>query len=205
MVNKYNLNKGSLPIGLKIAVSTSVEGSKKVLQNVKEIKPETSMFDLRETSQDNVLSLMKKPDGIKLAICVCMYSETRSMLKSTLAGIAENIANLVAYEGMDPDDIGVFVMMDGIEKVDKSILDYYDELEKSSHIHLADNLVSSLTIQQIEDRRNEMSEDEMNAEEMKNVNNFLFETGELEVRNAMRFETIRANYLEVKQLRKTIE
>ena len=40
------------------------------------------------------------------------------MLKSTLAGIGENIANMVAYEKMDPDDIGVFVMMDGIEKVD---------------------------------------------------------------------------------------
>ena len=46
-----------------------------------------------------------------------MYSETKSMLKSTLAGIAENIANIVAHEGHEgigPDDIGVFVMMDGI-------------------------------------------------------------------------------------------
>lgn len=36
------------------------------------------------------------------------------MLKNTLAGISENIANLVAYEGLDPDDIAVVVMMDGI-------------------------------------------------------------------------------------------
>ena len=54
-----------------------------------------------------------------------MYSEDKKMLKSTLAGVAENVANLVAYEGLDPDDIGVFVMMDGIEKVDSSIISYF--------------------------------------------------------------------------------
>ena len=32
---------------------------------------------------------------------------------------------MVAYEGVDPDDIGVFVMMDGIEKVDESIIGYF--------------------------------------------------------------------------------
>lgn len=54
-----------------------------------------------------------------------MYSEDKKMLKSTLAGVSENIANLVAVEGIDPDKIGVFVMMDGIQKVDKSIVDYF--------------------------------------------------------------------------------
>ena len=81
---------------------------------------------MRDDHRDNLLSLMKKEGGIKLAICVCMYSEDKAMLKSTLAGIAENIANLVAYEGMDPDDIGVFVMMDGIEKVDRTVVDYFE-------------------------------------------------------------------------------
>lgn len=68
---------------------------------------------------------MKQQKGIKLAICVCMYSEDKKMLKNTLSGVADNIANMVAYEKMDPDDIGVFVMMDGIEKVDPSIIDYF--------------------------------------------------------------------------------
>lgn len=45
---------------------------------------------------------MKKAGGIKLAICICMYSEDKKMLKSTLAGVAENVANLVAYEGFGP-------------------------------------------------------------------------------------------------------
>ena len=71
---------------------------------------------------------MKKAEGIELAICVCMYSEDKKMLKSTIAGISENIANIVAYEGIDPDKIGVFVMMDGIEKLDSSIIGYFEEL-----------------------------------------------------------------------------
>lgn len=54
-----------------------------------------------------------------------MYSEDKKMLKSTLAGVSENIANIVALEGVNPDKIGVFVMMDGIEKVDKSVVDYF--------------------------------------------------------------------------------
>ena len=75
-----------------------------------------------------MLSLMKKTEGIELAICICMYSEDKKMLKSTIAGVSENIANLVAFEGLNPDKIGVFIMMDGIEKVDLSILEYFEEL-----------------------------------------------------------------------------
>lgn len=45
------------------------------------------------------------------------------MLKSTLAGVSENIAELVR-SGVNPDDIGVFVLMDGIEKVDSTVIDY---------------------------------------------------------------------------------
>jgi hypothetical protein len=48
------------------------------------------------------------------------------MLKSTLAGVSENISNLVLYQKMDPDKIGVFVLMDGIEKVDPSVVDYFE-------------------------------------------------------------------------------
>ncbi len=53
---------------------TAVEGS-------------TSFESLKETNQDNILSLMKIPEGIELAICVCMYSEDKKMLKATMAGI----------------------------------------------------------------------------------------------------------------------
>ena len=47
---------------------------------------------------------------------------------------------------MDPDEIAVFVMMDGIEKVDLSIIDFFDECEKRSNINLGNNIVSSLSI-----------------------------------------------------------
>lgn len=66
------------------------------------------------------------------------------MLKSTLIGIAENISNMVAYEHIPPDDIGVFVIMDGIEKVDKSIVEFFEDMEKSNHINLGDNVAPSL-------------------------------------------------------------
>lgn len=39
---------------------------------------------------------MKEEAGIELAICICMYSEDKKMLKSTLAGVAENISNIVS-------------------------------------------------------------------------------------------------------------
>ena len=45
--------------------------------------------------QDNLLTMMKRKEGIEVAICVCMYSENKRMLKSTLAGIKENIERIV--------------------------------------------------------------------------------------------------------------
>ena len=50
------------------------------------------------------------------------------MLKSTLAGIKENIERIVTQENICSDKIGVFVMMDGIEKVDPSIVEFFEEL-----------------------------------------------------------------------------
>ena len=56
---------------------------------------------------------------------------------------------MVAYEKIDPDDIGVFVMMDGIEKVDDSVVGYFQELERISNINLGDNIIPSLSMDQI--------------------------------------------------------
>ncbi len=47
------------------------------------------------------------------------------MLKDSIKGIEDNIATLIR-EGADPDSIAVFVLMDGIEKVDSSIPDYFE-------------------------------------------------------------------------------
>jgi hypothetical protein len=65
-----------------------------------------------------------------------MYSEDKKMLKSTLAGVSKNISNLVTREKISSDKIGVFVLMDGIEKVDSSVVDYFEELERMNNINL---------------------------------------------------------------------
>lgn len=60
-----------------------------------------------------------------------MYSEDKKMLKRTLMGIADNIDRLVD-EGISPDDIFVCIVIDGIQKVDESLFDYFEELERES-------------------------------------------------------------------------
>ena len=83
---------------------------------------------MKKNMQDNLLTMMKRKEGIEVAIFVCMYSENKRMLKSTLAGIKENIERIVTKENICSDKIGVFVMMDGIEKVDPSIVEFFEEL-----------------------------------------------------------------------------
>ena len=79
---------------------------------------------MRRAHQDNYVSLLKKPEGVELAICVCMYSEDKKMLKRTLMGITDNIDRLVD-NGISPDDILICVLIDGIQKVDESLLYYF--------------------------------------------------------------------------------
>lgn len=118
----------SLPAGLKIAHKESIYNNKYELFNVVQVPTGSSFKQMKENNQDNILTLMKEASGIELAICICMYSEDKKMLKSTLAGVAENISNLVAREKISSDKIGVFVLMDGIEKVDESVVEYFEEL-----------------------------------------------------------------------------
>ena len=112
------LKSNSLPSGLKIVVKESINLSKYELTDVLEIQAADSFEVMKANNQNNLLSLMKDKAGIQLAICVCMYSEDKKMLKSTLAGIQENIANIVSKQsrlhGITSDKIGVFVLMDGI-------------------------------------------------------------------------------------------
>lgn len=118
----------SLPSGLRIAVKNSICDNRYALKDIVILEEHTSYESLKENNQDNILSLMKTKEGLELAICVCMYSEDKKMLRNTLAGISENISNLIVHEGVEPDKIGVFVIMDGIEKVDSSVVEYFSEL-----------------------------------------------------------------------------
>lgn len=52
-----------------------------------------NMDDIKLAGCDNLISLLKPASksiksGLKVAICVCMYSEDKSMLKRTLSGIS---------------------------------------------------------------------------------------------------------------------
>jgi hypothetical protein len=40
-------------------------------------------------------------------------------------------------------------MMDGIEKVDPSIVEYFEELEKSNNINLGDNISTAMNAQDL--------------------------------------------------------
>jgi hypothetical protein len=121
-----------LPQGMLIAVKeTSVTDNKYKLSPLTEVNPQNSLEELRKQHQDNYISLLKKPEGLELAICICMYSEDKKMLKRTLMGIADNIDKLVD-SGISPDDIFVCIVIDGIQKVDESLFDYFEELERES-------------------------------------------------------------------------
>ena len=52
-------------------------------------------------------------------------------MKTTLAGIGQNI-DLLVRNGMDPDKIAVIVVMDGIEPVHPTVVEYFEDLERES-------------------------------------------------------------------------
>ena len=88
--------------------------------------------------------------------------------------------------------------MDGIEKVDSSVIDYFEELERSNNINLGDNIVPPLTIEEIANKALGLEQEEIQQMEIKNVNNYLFDIVELQERNNLRFAQVRQDYGEIK-------
>ena len=88
--------------------------------------------------------------------------------------------------------------MDGIEKVDSSVIDYFEELERSNNINLGDNIVPPLTIEEIANKAWSLEQEEIQQMEIKNVNNYLFDIVELQERNNLRFAQVRQDYDEIK-------
>lgn len=85
-----------LPQGMMVAVKEhSIEDNKYSLTRLEAVDPNLTLHELRKKQQDNYVSLLKRPEGVELAICVCMYSEDKPMLKRTLRGIADNIHELI--------------------------------------------------------------------------------------------------------------
>lgn len=85
--------QGSLPYGLKLVCKKDMNLNQYILEDIKPIGVRAnSSLDYRtleEQNQNNMISLLKPVEGsgIKVAICVCMYSEDRAMLKKTLTGV----------------------------------------------------------------------------------------------------------------------
>ena len=63
-----------------------------------------------------LLSLFKRTPTrrIKLAICICVYSEPKFMLKNTIKGIQQSYKHFLNKAGILPHEIILTVIFDGI-------------------------------------------------------------------------------------------
>lgn len=91
-----------------------------------------------------LLSLFKKTATrrIKLAICICVYSEPKSMLKGTIKGIQESYKYFLERAGILPHEIILTIIFDGIEKVNSSkdqtenMISFFNEIDlKNGFVH----------------------------------------------------------------------
>ena len=71
-----------------------------------------SFYSYLETEKEKIVN-QKKDANFLVAICICMYSEDKKMLKETILGVKKNIEELIK-KGYSSDSIGVFVIIDGI-------------------------------------------------------------------------------------------
>jgi hypothetical protein len=143
----------ALPEGLMLVLKDNgINDNKYRLSPFQPVPTELSTLDqLRAANADNYISLLKKlpaPEqplvdeirmsqaedlegkkaekhqGCEFGICVSMAGEDRKVLKKTLTGVAQNVDELVK-SGVSPDDIFVVVMIDGVQKVDHSLFEYF--------------------------------------------------------------------------------
>lgn len=195
-----------LPYGLKQVVKRSIFDNHFVHADFEAFEdlPEHQQRDLSyivNNNYDNLLSLIKPPTGgtLKLAICVCMYSEDKTMLRRTLSGVADNIRTFVR-NGYSPDDIAVVFVMDGIEVVDESVLGFFAEMEKENYIYLEEDVEPSRQADFLEDR----IDDEVD-EDLLNVNHFLFDELEWKDRQQRRLFSRKQEYHYIKMVIKEIQ
>jgi hypothetical protein len=84
-----------------------------------------------------LLSLFKrtKERHIKLAICICVYSEPKHMLKTTIKGIQESNKEFLSKAGIMSHEIIVVVIFDGIEHLNSSkdqtenMISFFNEID----------------------------------------------------------------------------
>ena len=107
----------SLPYGLKQSVKLDIFDNKGKLVEFEplQLHEPTHFSKVIEHNDDNMICLLKGVNNnrLKLLVCICMYNEDKPMLRRTLAGVKDNIAELVK-SGIPSHSIGVCVVMDGI-------------------------------------------------------------------------------------------
>ena len=169
--NDKDVPNDALPQGLMVAAKEAgINDNKYKLHRLEGVDREGTMQSLRKNHQDNYVSLLKKPTGMELAICVCMYSEDKPMLKRTLEGIADNV-DLLVQKGTSPDDIFVAIIIDGIQKVDESLFNYFEEFERESEIFLEEDDENTLR-RKYEGR---MVNTDVEEDDVLNYSRFLFQ------------------------------
>lgn len=55
-----------------------------------------------------------------------MSNQDKKVLKKTIVGVARNVDEMIR-SGVSPDDVFVVVMIDGIQNVDKTLYEYFEE------------------------------------------------------------------------------
>ena len=65
---------------------------------------------------------------LRMLICVTVFDESERKLTSTLEGIYDNLVDFCSNE-ISPEDIAVVVMADGIQYLDKTMLEFFERLD----------------------------------------------------------------------------
>lgn len=215
----------ALPAGLMLVLKENgINDNKYQLAAFQPVPPDLTSYDqLRTQHLDNYVSLLKKPPaeepepaamvdevrmsqrraretGMEVGICVSMCSEDKKALKKTLVGVAQNVDELIR-SGVCPDDIFVVVMIDGVQSVDRSIYEYFEEFERESETFLEED--DALTLKK--KYENYQYHQEIEKEEPLNFTKFLFKPEEFANRIESKFQHVRAKYDEVVRIRKSIQ
>ena len=173
-------------------------------------------FSMVQEGEENVvhpagnglLSLFKrtKERRIKLAICICVYSEAKHMLKSTIKGIQESNKDFLQRAGIMSHEIIVVVIFDGIEHLNNSkdqtenMISFFNEIDiKNGFRQRTYSMALDEFLKDIEQNRYDPNQLD---DRLPTIN--LFTEEELQELKPRLFENQYSQYIETKNLLKDI-
>ncbi len=164
----------------------------------------------RHPAGHGLLSLFKRTSKrrIKLAICICVYSEPKHMLKSTIKGIQQSYKYFLENAGIMPHQIILTVIFDGIEKINNSkdqtenMISYFNQMDiKNGFRHKQYGKTLQQYLKQLQQRNFNFSI--LNEEKLDNVS--LFTQDELNSLKMKLFENQYNEFIRIKELLKQIQ